>query len=742
MQPNCCNCNCNCNCLLVGHAALAYGVKKANGGPDKGRQLPLAPATDGWKCLFIVTALRPENTHPMNAREQRRKPMRRKSAGSRFLRAIMTWVLAATILAVLLVVAAVAFTMSSLPTFHEMMKSPQGQSVVIRAEDGTELVNIGPSYGRWLPYAETPQTMIEAMKAVEDRRFDWHPGIDPIGIVRSFVVNFRAGRRVQGASTITQQLARNIFLTNTRSFNRKIREQILALAIERKFTKQQIMELYLNRVYFGGGAYGIDAASRRFYGHPASELSVEEAAIIAGLVKAPSRYAPTADPERARSRARVVIETMRESGAISRRAAEAADVSSVRFAVDRRQGDVRYYTDWILTQLDTLTDEADEPIEVFTTLIPAHQTAAEEAIHAEQLAGTQAALVAMQSDGAVTALVGGREYATSIYNRATVARRQPGSAWKIFDYLVALENGMKPTDQVVDEPLRIGNWSPKNSNGRNLGPMAMRQAFALSVNTVAVQLAARYGFSQVKSMARRFGITTPISTQPAMALGSSEVTLFELTRAYAAIANNGVEVRPWGIQRITTASGRTLYNHEAETPRVLVAPFIAAWMTDMMRATVESGTGRAAQFGRPVAGKTGTSSANKDGWFIGFTPELTAGVWVGRDDNRSVSGLAGGQAPARMFKAFMGKALSGTPITNLTDKVEVPSFGIEPDQEAYGITPGGELFPSTQETINPGTLDPSLAPDRAENTARREPANDSGLSDAWLERITSGIDSN
>ncbi len=685
----------------------------------------------------------PPQMHAPNPKPNHRRKPPRRSFFARFMLGLVGWGLALSLVGFLGLALAVALSMASLPSYPELMRSPQGQSVVIRAADGTELVTVGPSYGRWLPYAEIPPEMIEAMKAVEDRRFDWHPGVDPIGIARAVKVNFTEGGKSEGASTITQQLARNLFLTSTQTYGRKVREAVLALAMERKFSKEQIMELYLNRVYFGGGAYGIDAASRKFYGHPATQLTLEQAAIIAGLVKAPSRYAPTADPERARQRARVVIGTMEDSGAITPIEAKAADVSSVRFVVDQDQGDVRYFTDWVLTQLETLTDETVEPLDVTTSLNPRHQQAAEIAVKAQPLAGTQAAIIAMRKDGAVTAMVGGRDYATSIYNRAVTARRQPGSSWKLFDYLVALENGMTPDSPVVDEPIRIGNWSPKNSNGRFLGAMTMRQAFALSVNSVAVRLANQFGFDSVAAMARRFGITTPISQQPAMALGASEATLIEMTAAYAAIAGNGVEARPWAIQSITTASGRTLYNREPDSPRILVAPFVAQHMTNMLRAAVETGTGRAAQIGRPLAGKTGTTSSNKDGLFIGFTPELVAGVWMGRDDARAVPGLAGGQAPARVFAAFMSRALTGVAPTPLDDTVEVPAFGTEPDAEAYGITPGGELFnDGASGGVDPGRLDPSLQPDApAAEAAPQRPApapaaEAAPLTDQWLEKAT------
>ncbi len=582
---------------------------------------------------------------------------------------------------------AVAIAMGSLPSFDELMRSPNGQSVEVRAADNSVLVSLGPSYGEWLPFARIPRNMVDAMVAVEDRRFYSHPGVDPIGIARSLVAAVRAGHFTQGASTITQQLARNVFLTSNKTFDRKTREMVLALAIERKFTKEAILELYLNRVYFGGGAYGIDAASRKFYGHSAATLSLPEAAIIAGLVKAPSRYAPSADPLMAKSRAATVIGTMADSGAITPAAAAQANLDGLRFAAQERTSGVRYFTDWVLGQVENLTDETVAPLQVTTTLDPAGQHAAEAAVAAETPAGAQGGLVALARDGAVRAMVGGRDYVASNYNRAVAARRQPGSSWKLFDYLAALESGVSPDDRVVDRPVDIDGWSPRNSSGRFAGAMTVRQAFAASVNTVAVQLAQTAGFDTVAEVARRFGITTPIDRRPAMALGANDVTLLELTGAYAGVASGGIETRPYGITRITNAAGTVLYQREAPTPRLLVAPYVAAKMTDLLQAAVQTGTGRNAQFGRPLAGKTGTTSSNKDGWFVGFTAELTTGVWMGRDDAKPIPGLQGGRAPARAFAAYMARAVGGTPPVPLTTDVPTSDLGLEPDDQVYGLSP-------------------------------------------------------
>jgi penicillin-binding protein 1A len=592
--------------------------------------------------------------------------------------------------ALVALVIAVVVAMSSLPGFSELKSSPNGQMIRVHAADGSVLVSLGPSYGQWLGSDQIPQVMKDAMIAVEDRRFYRHPGVDPIGVARSVKVRFNTGRWSQGGSTITQQLARNIFLTNTRTFGRKFREMILALALERRFSKEQILELYLNKVYFGGGAYGVDAASRRFFGHGADRLSLAEAAIIAGLVKAPSNYSPTADAQAAIGRAGVVIETMRETGKISWEEAQEAKPEAVQLAPEPRQNSVRYFTDWALAQLDTLIDETVEPIEVWTTLDVPMQRAADTAIRTNVPGGMQGALVALDRDGAVRAMVGGTDYVSSIYNRATQAVRQPGSAFKLFVYLAALEAGRRPTDTVTDEPIDIDGWRPRNSSRRFSGQIDLRTAFAFSINTVAAKLGSEVGFATVADMARRFGITTPVNTHPSMVLGTSDVRLIDMTRAFAAVARGGVAVVPYGIVRVTTGRNDLLYEHKPDDLRVLVAPGVAAEMTDLLQTAVNTGTARAAQIGRPVAGKTGTTSSNKDGWFLGFSSGITTGVWMGRDDARAVPGLQGGRAPAKAFADFMRVAVAKRPIEQFETEVTLPEWQLEPDDEAYGAPPEDE----------------------------------------------------
>jgi penicillin-binding protein 1A len=638
----------------------------------------------------------------------------------------------------LALVAAVVVAMQSLPSFESLKSSPNGQMIRVHAADGTVIVSMGPSFGRWLSSDQIPQVMTDAIVSVEDKRFYHHPGVDPVGLARAgwfAVQNRHTGRRLQGASTITQQLTRNVFLNNSYSMGRKMREIILALALERKFSKEQILELYLNKVYFGGGAYGVDAASRKFFGHPATNLKLAEAAIIAGLVKAPSSYSPTADAQAAIGRANVVLGVMHENGVISDSQLANAHVADVKLAPEPQQNSVRYFTDWALPQLNTVIDEPNEPLEVYTTIDLNMQRAATAAIQGNAPKGAQGALVAMDRDGAVRAMVGGLDYVTSNYNRATTAVRQPGSAFKLFVYMAALEGGYTPDTSVVDEPVSIEGWQPRNSSGRYSGEIDIRTAFAYSINTVAAKLGEGVSFAAVADMARRFGISSPVNTHPSMVLGSSDVKLIDMTRAFASVARKGIAVTPYGITKVTTADGRLLYTHQDDTSRVLVAPWVAAGITDLLQTAVNTGTGHAAQIGRPVAGKTGTTSSNKDGWFLGFSSGITTGVWMGRDDARAVGGLQGGRAPAQAFASFMSVAVAKRPVEQFETQVTLPEWQLEPDNEAYFGAPddaqyvdedGNPVDPQPRADTVPDTS-PEQSPDGGENPAK--------IDQKWLDNV-------
>lgn len=641
-----------------------------------------------------------------------------------FFRILKIGIIAALLGAMILAIF-VAIARGEIDSFEDLKASPNGQMIRVRAADGTVIQSLGPSFGRWLTIDQLPSQMKDAMVAVEDRRYYMHPGVDPIGITRSFYVRAVNGRWTQGGSTITQQLARNIYLNSNKEFGRKIREIILALAMETKFSKDEILELYLNKVYFGGGAYGVDAASRKFFDHGAENLSLAEAAIIAGLVKAPSRYSPTADAQAALDRATVVVRVMQDAGMIT--AEEAAEVkpADVKMAADQAQDSVRYFTDWALPQLDGLIDETEKPIDVWTTLDLRMQRAATAAIAANAPRGAQGALVSIDRDGAVKAMVGGTDYVTSNYNRAVTSVRQPGSAWKLFVYLAALEAGFRPEDMVEDKPVEFEGWQPKNSGGNYAGEISLRTAFAYSKNTVAAQIGQEVGTSSIANMARRFGITTPINTLPSMVLGTSETRVIDMTQAFAAVAAKGRSITPYGILKVATIDGDVLYRAQPSRSVPLVDEWVAGAMTDLLQSAVATGTGRAANIGRPAAGKTGTTSSNKDGWFLGFSSGITTGVWMGRDDARAVGGLEGGRAPAQAWAAYMRVAVADRPVENFATDVTYPER-LEGEEPLLGEEELPPLLDENGMPIEgePAIDDPAYVPD-----SEPEP-----LDDAFIER--------
>ena len=673
-----------------------------------------------------------------------RKSAKAEKEPSRFwlwTKRLVLWGGGLAMLGVIFLAVAVGMAAREMPSFYQLKATQNAQTILVRARDGSEIVELGPSFGEWLSYEDIPDNMKNAMIAVEDRRYYSHYGIDPIRLTGAVVEGVTGARsRVGGTSTITQQLARNVFLNSNRTVDRKAREAVLAMALEWNFSKEQILELYLNKVYFGGGAYGIDSASRKFFSHPATELSVAEASIIAGLVKAPSRYSPTADVQAAVDRARTVIRLMNEQGFITRQEAS-VDVSAVNLREQSGQNSVRYFTDWALPQLDILLPETNAPIEVWTTLDVGMQRAATASIEANSPEGAQGALVSLDRDGAVLAMVGGKDYVETNYNRATNAMRQPGSSWKLFVYLAALEAGYTPDDAVKDVPVTIDGWSPRNSSGRNVGDTTLRASFAYSINTVAAQLGNEVGFGTVASMARRFGVTTPISTFPSMVLGSSEVRLLDMTRAFAAVSARGRSVEPYGITKVTTAGGETIYTHEKPRETMLVPDYVAAGITDLLQTAVVTGTGRAAQIGRPVAGKTGTTSSNKDGYFIGFSSGITTGVWMGRDDAKRVAGLQGGRAPARAFAAYMRYAVKDRPIEEFDTDLNLPEWQLEPDEEFMFGDPDDYYFIDEQgNLVEPGGRDPNeespfgVDGETAPVTGAQEPPQ--AASDDFLEQAT------
>ena len=589
-------------------------------------------------------------------------PRRRRS----FFNAFAYWSLVLGVWGLILVAAFLAVFATGLPDTSKLYDVQRQPSITYLDRSGSVVAVRGSQFAPPANLESLPPYVPAAFVAIEDRQFYHHLGFNPWGMLRSAFYNMsHPGGSLRGGSTITQQLARNLFLTPAQTYRRKAQELILAEWLELHFSKQQILALYLNRVNFGGGAYGIEAASRRYFDKPAANLSLGEAALLAAAMKGPSRYNPAANSVRAARRATVVLNAMVSMGAITEAQRDAAFSEPVHVSTTMADQRAQYFIDWLDGQLRTLVGEPNEDLVVETTLDLPIQSAAEQAIRTgvAQHAGQgvqQGALVAMDGDGRIRASVGGVAYAESQFDRATVARRQAGSAFKPFVYLTAMEAGHKPSDPVVDEPLTIGNWSPHNYTGRYLGAISLQTAFAQSVNTVAARLANEVGTSRVADTAHRLGITSKIQTDPSMALGAVEVSPLEMAQAYDTFANGGFRVHAYGIERIRTASGRLLYDHAADKSQkvgVIGAPALP-YMVQMMRQVIIAGTGAGARInGYDLAGKTGTTSDYKDAWFIGYTGGFTAAVWLGRDDNTPMRRVTGGSAPAEIWRNFMTAAL-------------------------------------------------------------------------------------
>ena len=548
-----------------------------------------------------------------------------------------------------------------LPDTDDLWKTGSQPELSIYARDDGLVARRGRRGGRPMRFDDFPPHLVEAVIAIEDRRFFSHFGLDPRGLLRALAVNMRQGRLAQGGSTLTQQLAKNVFLTPERSFKRKVQELLLAFWLEAHFSKQDIMALYLNRVYFGSGAYGVQAAAETYFSRPVQNLTRVEAAMLAGLLKAPSRYAPTRDPAAAARRARIVIAAMQDAGFIN--AELAAEMAGQDIIITNRSTDGAHYAvDWTLDQLPDFVGRPRADLDVMTTLDRPMQLAAERAINrvlaaqGEARQAGQAAMVVMTPDGAIRAMVGGRAYGKSQFNRAVQARRQPGSAFKPVVYLAALENGLAAGDVFDDAPLSINGWSPKNYDGRYRGAVTAGEAMAHSLNTVAVQISEQTGRDKVIDMARRLGLSGRLRAHPSLALGTFEVSLLQLTAAYAHFANGGQQVVPHIIQAVISASGQSLYDRLAPVALPVVDGRHIGVLNNMLRAVMTIGTGRAARLdGIALAGKTGTSQNWRDAWFIGYSGALVVGVWVGNDDGAAMARVSGGGLPAEIFAAFMAE---------------------------------------------------------------------------------------
>jgi penicillin-binding protein 1A len=550
-------------------------------------------------------------------------------------------------------------------------------SITIMSAEGEPIARRGAVIGEPVDVMQLPPHVGQAFVAIEDRRFFRHVGIDPWGIGRALWRDLRAGRMIEGGSTISQQLAKTSFLSPARTAARKAQEALIALWLETWLSKEQILSRYLSNVYFGDNVYGLRAAARHYFNVAPEELTLAQAAMLAGVVNAPSRLAPTSDLEAARRRARLVLRAMREVGYI-----DEAGLAAVRPArVHRGPRDEvptgTYFADWVLPQAAELTDEGYGQRLVQTTLEGDLQRLAVRAVRRAGLGRAQAALVAMRLDGRVVAMVGGKDYARSPFNRAVQARRQPGSAFKLFVYLAAFRHGLTPSTPVDDRPIRLGSWQPRNYGDAYRGPELLRDAVAYSSNSVAVQISERIGRDNVIRAARDLGITTPLRPDPSLPLGVNNVTLLELTAAYAAVAAGRYPIRPHGLP--PESGGWFGWGGDGNRPVARDRAF--PMLRDVLHAVVQRGTGRAAALSVPTFGKTGTTSDYRDAWFVGFAGDLVVGVWIGNDDNRPLPGTSGGGLPARIWRSFMAEAL-GTAAAPAAPTVPLYKADREPEANA------------------------------------------------------------
>jgi len=669
---------------------MAWGRKKSGGRkePQFGLGASLAslrlspedrvPATAEDKPKKSVPKRKPaDDDNPPPQRKPRASKSgtnrRAKSRGRFRLGRLFYWTVVLGLWAGIAVVGVVVWVGAHLPAIQSLEIPKRPPTIQIVGLDGTVLATRGEMAGSNVALKDLPPYLPKAFIAIEDRRFYSHYGIDPMGIARAAVTNILNRGVSQGGSTLTQQLAKNLFLTQERTFKRKLQEVELALWLERKHSKSEILELYLNRVYFGSGAYGVEAAAQRYFGKSARNVSLPEAAMLAGLVKSPSRLAPNRNPEGAEQRAQIVLAAMADAKFISDAQAQASIGHPSYNVKPAGAGTVNYVADWIGEVLDDLVGQIDRSIVVETTIDPKLQSVAEAAIIDELAAKsvkfnvTQGALVAMTPDGAVRAMVGGRNYAESQYNRAVTARRQPGSAFKPFVYLTAIEAGLTPETIRQDAPLDLKGWRPENYTHEYFGAVTLTQALAMSLNTVAVRLGIEVGPKNVVRTAHRLGISSKLEANPSIALGTSEVSLTELVGAYAPFANGGQGTSPHVVMKIRTVEGnKVLYARQADQLGQAVEPRHVAMMNTMMQETLLSGTARKAEIpGWPAAGKTGTSQDFRDAWFVGYTANLVTGVWLGNDDNSPTKKATGGGLPVEVWTRFMRSAHQGVPVAAL-----------------------------------------------------------------------------
>ena len=585
------------------------------------------------------------------------------------------WFLRGLAILLVLLIIAIGWLAITAP-LSKSLEPPTPPSITLTADDGTPIARRGALLGPPVDAKDLPPHVVQAFLAIEDRRFYSHWGIDPHGVARAAWHNLRGGGVREGGSTITQQLAKNAFLDSDRTAGRKIREAMIALWLEAWLTKDQILSRYLSNVYFGDNVYGLSAAAKHYFGRKPADLSIGQAAMLAGLVKAPSRLAPTGNLEGAQAREMVVVHSMVAAHFLTPDEADGVRPQNVLASEPEQLPSGTYFADWVMPAARDEAGEIKTKATVATTLDPRLQRMAERAVHAAGLRQAQIALVAMRPDGRVVAMVGGKNYGESPFNRATQARRQPGSTFKLFVYLAAMRAGMTPDSTVLDAPVTIGDWKPHNADGRYEGEITLRQAFARSSNVAAARLTQKVGVKAVIQAARDLGISTPIPNEATIGLGSSSVSLLELTAAFAAVANDRYPVQARGLQDERQKSWYQSLTGGATT----MPNTIHSEMLDLLGASIRTGTGRQANLPVDAFGKTGTTSDSKDALFVGFAKDLVVGVWVGNDDNTPNPGLSGGGIPARVWRNFMTNALGLQPVAAPVEEDAVDPDAIPSDE--------------------------------------------------------------
>lgn len=620
-------------------------------------------------------------THPRTPKRTRKKAAAAKKRP--LLGRLVKWLFVLGLWAGIFMVALFAWYAQELPDITKSASFERKRSIIVKDSGGRVVARYGEIVGDKVTVGDLPACLPQAVMAIEDRRFYYHFGIDPLGLSRAVVVNLRQGRVAQGGSTITQQLAKNLFLSQERTLKRKIQEAMLALWLEWTLTKDEILSAYLNRVYLGTGTYGVDAAARLYFDKPVGQISLRECAVLAGMLKAPSRYSPLRNPDLANARADVVVRAMVDAGYITDKEAGDKAPAPARKSPPNPSSEMaaRFFTDWVVDSLDEMIGTPDEDLIVETTLDSALQGAAGKAIDAvldesgEAKHISEGAVILMRPNGEVVALVGGRNYNESQFNRATQARRPPGSSFKPLVYLTALERGWSPQDVVMDEPITTGRYRPKNFGNRYLGEVTLEQALTYSLNTVAFNLAKTLGPAAIIDTARRLGITAELEPDLSIALGSNGVSLLEMANAYAVFANGGLSVSPYAITKITSGEGKLYYERaQGFSAKRVFREFDVQNLTSMMNMVVEYGTGQGAKFGVPAAGKTGTSQDSRDAMFMGFTREMVGVVWLGNDDNSPMKGVTGGSYPARIWREVMAQASGKYPPLHARDFMPPSSF--------------------------------------------------------------------